>query len=122
MQRWLLTTTTEKFASFKCRIPSGTPGRNSKSSQRTMYWPSGAFRLTTPSRSKNTARCMKQLLFDDLTNDVTDQHMAFLNARGHFRRHTNAIVEISTELQFPARLARKSDRVQLQFLGGRNRP
>src|SRR3989442_9460854 len=82
-QRWLLTTITRKRARLSRAIASATPGRKCKSSQRVMYSSSvGAFWLITPSRSRNAALFMEYRLFHQLRNDVSDQYVAFLDARG----------------------------------------
>src|SRR5271165_6367857 len=59
-------------------IPSATSGRKWKSSQRVTYSPSPALRLITPSRSRNAALFIKQLLLHDLRDHLTDQNVALL--------------------------------------------
>src|SRR5271169_1195734 len=52
-------------ARFSNAIPSATLGRKWKSSQRVTYSPPPALRLITPSRSRNAALFIKQLLLHD---------------------------------------------------------
>src|SRR6516162_6014405 len=101
--------TTEKSARFNTSMASATLGKNSKSCQRVMYWPSGALRLMTPSRSRNTALCMKQFLFDQFGHDVPDENMTLLNARRLARRSTETKVHVCRQFQLSSGSTRKSN-------------
>src|SRR5215469_1125235 len=85
-----------------------------------MYWPSGAFRLITPSRSRNAALLMKEFLFHQLGNNVADQGMALLNARRVARWSAKAVIYIGSLFEFAPWRAGKCNGMQTNFFGRRN--
>src|SRR6516225_10593322 len=92
-------------------MASATRGRNWNSSQRVMYWPSGALRLITPSRSRNAALLMEEFPFHQFGNNMTDKDMAFLNAGSVARRSTKTMIDIGGLFEFASRRASKCDGV-----------
>src|SRR5215813_7284013 len=96
--RWLVTTMTRKPASFSRAMASGISGKISIFSQLVMYWSPGAFRLITPSRSRNAALLIEDRLFNQLRNDVADQNVTFLDPGRVIGGDTDTKVRYSFEL------------------------
>src|SRR5262249_22219321 len=81
---------------------------------RVTYCPSGAFWLITPSRSRKAALFMKNCMLGEFGNDVTNQDVAFLNARSFVRWGTETVVGCA--FHFPARASGKSYGVDSHLL------
>src|ERR1043165_60355 len=124
-QRWLLITITRKPARLSSAMAWAAPGKKSICSQQVTYSPSGAFRLMTPSRSRNTAFCMffmKDCLLYQFGKNVPDQDVALLNARRCAGRHTDAAIGRRPRFRKPSsRAAGQGHGVQLHFFRGRQR-